>query len=602
VRKRSSQERGFALVAVLMLVALVAALLAAHFLLTRADLSTTRSAMSATRGFYAAEAGLNLRAQRVRALFEGYRRPAGTAPDSTPGQLPCEPGHTGSGDFACESFELGGRSVRTFIEEDPSNPISMLIPPGEPYENLNAQEYRYTVSSLALGPEGLPEAILEMRFKSRLVPMFQFAAFYNKDLEIYPGPPMSLDGPVHTNGDLYTGAEDGLSITGQVTVSYAASGAGGELYNGRKYDDCCSSPDVRIWNGAEALPLPSGPARWHVSLAEQLPWNGWIRSHMNPLTVPPPEALDPVPGQVYWDEAELRLVLDLDAGSIEVRTPDDQRDDAASTALAGCPGSIGGRAAGHTSDLYNWREGTAIELLEVDVRAVLDCAEAHPVLFAGRGLDDVTHGGLVWSLGVVREDTPVGTPNNFGVRLRRGSRLAPSSGSPEISGLTVVTNQALYVLGDYNSAPGAWKPAAFLADSINVLSNDWNDAASDEDVAARRAAHTSIYAAFLAGTDSSGGVEQQPLAGNGNEVYNGGLENYPRLHEDWHDRTLTYRGSFVSLNRPRHAHGVWDVQSYVPPDRDWAYDTRFNDARNLPPLTPRFVYLTQELFVREFEY
>jgi hypothetical protein len=29
-------------------------------------------------------------------------------------------------------------------------------------------------------------------------------------------------------------------------------------------------------------------------------------------------------------------------------------------------------------------------------------------------------------------------------------------------------------------------------------------------------------------------------------------------------------------------------------------ETNLNDAANLPPLSPRFVYLLQELFVRQF--
>ena len=38
-----------------------------------------------------------------------------------------------------------------------------------------------------------------------------------------------------------------------------------------------------------------------------------------------------------------------------------------------------------------------------------------------------------------------------------------------------------------------------------------------------------------------------------------------------------------------------------PGNRNWGYDTRFNDAAQLPPLSPRFVYLSQTLFVREYE-
>jgi len=57
----------------------------------------------------------------------------------------------------------------------------------------------------------------------------------------------------------------------------------------------------------------------------------------------------------------------------------------------------------------------------------------------------------------------------------------------------------------------------------------------------------------------------------------------------------------VSLNTPRHVDGSWGSQSYSPPDRDWDFDVDFRDAANLPPISPRFVYLRQEFFVREFE-
>jgi len=40
---------------------------------------------------------------------------------------------------------------------------------------------------------------------------------------------------------------------------------------------------------------------------------------------------------------------------------------------------------------------------------------------------------------------------------------------------------------------------------------------------------------------------------------------------------------------------------YTAPNRDWDYDARFNQAQSLPPLSPRFVYLVQERFIRDFE-
>jgi hypothetical protein len=119
----------------------------------------------------------------------------------------------------------------------------------------------------------------------------------------------------------------------------------------------------------------------------------------------------------------------------------------------------------------------------------------------------------------------------------------------------------------------------------------------------RRATDTTINAAFLGGVDTTNGG-----------LYNGGLENYPRFHEAWNG-TLTYAGSFVSLGTPVHVNGSWcgtggtasntpntgsgtgaNCNIYDPPGRAWNYDARFNDAGNLPPNTPVFVYVQQVLF------
>jgi hypothetical protein len=40
--------------------------------------------------------------------------------------------------------------------------------------------------------------------------------------------------------------------------------------------------------------------------------------------------------------------------------------------------------------------------------------------------------------------------------------------------------------------------------------------------------------------------------------------------------------------------------TYDLPERQWSYDVRFSRGQ-LPPLSPRFVYLKQERFLREFE-
>lgn len=591
-------HKGFALVTSLILLAVLMALLTAYFTLSQIENSTTRSTANQTAGFYAAEAGLNLRAEELRTRFLGYNRPSGTSPSAT---NPCTGSNQGSGDFACKTYTVGGRQVLTYVVEQAGNPQTIRVPPGETYQNLNAQEYRYSVLSRAIGSQNRPEAILEMVFKSRLVPMFQFAAFYNKDLEILPGPAMTLSGPVHSNGDLYLDAGTSLDIVGQVTTA-------GGLFRGRKNNNTCSGRPVRVADPSTQRELPACSGRTRISQSQLGPWNGMILTDVDPVTVPSPEEFDPVPGKTYWDKADLRLGLDLSGGTPTVRVyqASGLPDAALTSALNLCPGGIGGKAIGYTATFPNRRESRTrgqdirIKMLEVDMQSLLNCIHLQGLLGLGKGLDDPSEGGLVFHFTVFGPNSS--GINDYGVRIRNAATLAATvPGAPAIRGLTVITDQALYVKGDYNATNK--KPAALMADSLNLLSNAWNFAneasMSPQGTNQPVASNTTVFSAFLGGTDKTGGAEGAAGRDGGN--YNGGLENYPRFHENWSGKTLTYRGSFVSLSEPRHVNGRWDRQVYTPPNRDWGFDTDFNDAANLPPLSPRFVYLRQELFIRQFE-
>jgi hypothetical protein len=582
-------ERGFALTSVLILAVLLTALVAGYFSLTRIDMSTVDASMDSVRGFYAAEAGSNIRAAQVRQIFVGYNRPTGTSPDPSGVDAPCCGSNVGSGDFACSFSGFQDRQVMTYLQESPGNPASIIIPRGEQFQNLHAQEYRYVVRSESTSPQDRTEAVLELLFKSRLVPMFQFAAFYNKDLEILPGPSMVLEGPVHSNGDLYLGSNSGLDIHGQVTTA-------SDLYHGRKNENTCMTGGVEVIDPDNLSPIPACAAgRIQVTETDVAAWNDMILMGIDELIVPPPEALDPTPGEIYWDKADIRIMLDLTGGTpaVQVHRPDGTVDGLATGTLTGCG------AVDHSDTFYNNREGGSIEMLDVNVASLLDCLHANDLMGVSKDLDDTSEGGLVWYLGVNGPDSD--TINNYGVRVHNGAELTSGLGTaPDVQGLTVVTNQAVYVQGDYNAANK--KPASFLADSVNVLSNAWSDAASSGALDSRVASDlTTIHAAFLGGTDTTGGVEG--AAGQDQAAYNGGLENYPRFHEKWTGKTLTYRGSFVSLNTPLHVDGGWHygAPQYTAPIRDWRYDTDFDSAENLPPLSPRFVYLRQELFVRDFD-
>lgn len=612
MESRVNNENGIVLISTLFMLIMLLTLMGAYLTVTHIDTKTVQATKGTSSGFFTAEAGLNLRAEQIRSTFVDYNRPIGSSPAVSDA---CDVGNLGAGDFACQTFALGNHDAVTYVAEDPSNPIEITIPPGELYQNLSAQEYRYTVTSNSVNLEDKTNAILQLRFKSRLVPMFQFVAFFNKDLEILPGPTMNLSGPIHTNGDLYMNAGNALNVAGQVT-------AVGDIYRGRKNNSSCSSKQVTVVDPVSPLAmLPSCSTRTLVPPADHVPWNGMVQSEVDLITVPPPEELDPISGSSYWDLADLRLAVRYDGSDnpitstapsgVEILNANGTTNLAATASLNNstlCPGGISGRAVGTTETFRNNREALDVKMLEVDMVALLNCVRASNVaggggeILNGRLLSDSTQGGLVFHMTHLGPNS-AGASNAYGSRVRNASQLQSTiAGAPTTRGLTLVTDQAAYIAGHYNSINKI--PSAVLTDSINILSSNWNfnDILShNPDSDARLAANTTINVAVLSGSDTTGGVEGSGGQGLGN--YNGGFENFPRFHERWSGRTLTYRGSFVSLNRPRHVDGAWvygDPQ-YKAPNRDWDYDTDFNDASNLPPLSPRFVYLRQELFVRQYE-
>lgn len=70
------------------------------------------------------------------------------------------------------------------------------------------------------------------------IPLFQFAIFYNEDLEFSPGANMTISGPVHSNGNLIARSQSGFAntirFTDRVTAKggfFANTGYKGTIYN-----------------------------------------------------------------------------------------------------------------------------------------------------------------------------------------------------------------------------------------------------------------------------------------------------------------------------------------------------------------------------------
>jgi hypothetical protein len=272
---------------------------------------------------------------------------------------------------------------------------------------------------------------------------------------------------------------------------------------------------------------------------------------------------------------------------------------------------------------FNRRENKWMLMLNINARDLIlwNRQQADTPFFSP---NDNTDGGLV-IFATIDGPNSNSNSNNYGIRFFGAANLpCPSAAACGIGqvadplGVTVATDQAMYVLGNFNQGTANGgpprQPASLIGDSINVISqNYWQTQAACNTLfcrdgqstqllgsGTRTASATWVNAAFL------GGVDTTALDGGTQTVYNGGLENYPRFHETWSGIALTYQGSFVSLGTAQHVNGPWlgtgaAFEIYNPPTRNWNFDAAFNNVANLPPLTPRFVYVQQVLFTEDFK-
>jgi len=715
-------NRGMALIGVMVLSALLMALAVALALAVRSDTQLRGAFASGVTGFYAAESGLNKGMGEYRNIFLDYNVPHGS-------------------DFDPRSLTLGTRSVTYQMTERPGNPQNIVIPSGEVFSGLNAIQYRYIVNSKAANVNTDTEASVGAEFLVGYVPLFQFVAFYKNDLEIAPGPEMHLQGRVHTNGDLYLSADSGplyIEDNPAAAVFTVQVTAAKNIYRGRKRsnNECTGTVSVDMLQDTspkdgnldpKVLSCNSSTATRLVPTSELAQWKGSMLAGLGNIAIPEPDIIKPpttvsnggsgTPG-VYWLKADLRIVLHvgqndqlpggkpipykievLDSGGVTdvgrttqlknfmadavwnnansnlrgtmpvfvtdvpfnagtgcaqgqpacnnvalssygtnaatVIPPPGSPNPRVSVGGAGAYSEVMGAALG-TFDLdyrrggfYNWREQKWMILLNINVRDLLLWNNANAgVLFTPTdGTND--HGGVVIFATVDGPNS--GGINNYGVRVFGSADLpvpplpAGIGVSADPTGVTIVSDQALYVIGDFNRGAAAGglarQPASLVGDSVNVLSSNYwrssigaicgancctnqycRDGQSVRNIgqAERNGATTNINAAFLGGVDAT-------VANGGTATYNGGLENYPRFHEDWSGGpALNYQGSFVSLGTPLHVNGAWcgtgnACNIYNPPARNWNFDAAFNNAANLPPLTPRFVYVQQVLFTEDFK-
>jgi hypothetical protein len=185
-----------------------------------------------------------------------------------------------------------------------------------------------------------------------------------------------------------------------------------------------------------------------------------------------------------------------------------------------------------------------------------------------------------------------------------------------LGGFTVVAENPVYVLGNYNSDntdpfwgnPGGaadinHAAAAVIADSVTLLSNGWSDVNSMKNALNRgnRKATTTYYRLAIAGGKNMN--FPQPAGTGADFGTDGGVHNFLRYIEDWGGSTLSYRGSLVSLYYSQYATGTFKCCAlvYNPPNRNYYFDTAFLDPAKLPPGTPMLQDVVNLTYWQDFK-
>jgi PilX N-terminal len=268
----------------------------------------------------------------------------------------------------------------------------------------------------------------------------------------------------------------------------------------------------------------------------------------------------------------------------------------------GCPNTVLDPAAGQGEDL----EGDGV--LRTYAKNAITPANfvtSGTTLLGATGLLMPNCGNTAWP-GVIYSHTQEARQNSP-VYFRRALKLVDAatinlgtSCGPVPCGLTVASENPVYIQGDYNApADGSWSgasvAASVAADAVTLLSDNWNDVNSfifpytlGGAPASRNAVQTAYRVALIAGK----GIPFQQIPGActcDDFGTDGGVHNFLRFLENWSGVNGYYYGSMVSFYYNHQGVGTYKNSGYVysPPVRHYQFDTNFTlGPAYLPPRTP----------------
>jgi len=507
-------------------------------------------------------------------------------------------------------------------------------PVGSVFQNLSGYQYPCTITSSATAKSQLYSvtATVTQKVNATVIPLFQFAIFYNMNLEMDPSAGMPINGPVFCNAGIWAGTPN---LTFNSTVA-----AVGTVYYAPTYTDPFCSGKVDNAGTAGGTPLANfsiSPESQAQSLTMPIGTNNSpsaveaiINLVMNGMGAPNASAYT-TNGQVYlFNRADLIIsnspngLASADGTNITIWYQDSTlvshltqlSNDVYFLKTGGTTNVINHSTGLYSStnvayatysfvtnvSYYDYREQDTVQAVQLNVTNLntwlTNTATTGGNQWNKDAFTDKGHG--INSAFIYNGVLPAsGSPGTLpAVRLVGGAQLPfttdPNGTGRTTGGLTVVTPQPIYVYGHYNVQTNGGPqvlgttntantyPAALMGDAITVLSPNWKDTyiATTSLTATRAPIATTVNAACLEG-----------IVQSTNSNYSGGVENFLRLEENWSNVIpLTYNGSIVVMFPSIYATSPYPGTGvvYNAPKRNWGFDLNFTIPSLLPPLSPEF--------------
>ncbi|HBC45547.1 MAG TPA: hypothetical protein DCZ43_00730, partial [candidate division Zixibacteria bacterium] len=216
--KKPRDENGFVLVICLILLLMLSLIGIASITSSTSDMKVSGNELKETGAFYSAESGLE---KATASIINSYRT-TGNPPNPLPTATITEYGFQNS----YSTVSNGAATQSTLIDGA--------------YRGLYGMVRSFTINSAGSDPQNESKANLSMVVQDALIPLFQFAVFYQNDLEIAPGPNMTLGGRVHCNSNIYLMSENNLYIDSYITSA-------GDIFHGRKPGSGRSSSNGNVY-------------------------------------------------------------------------------------------------------------------------------------------------------------------------------------------------------------------------------------------------------------------------------------------------------------------------------------------------------------------